>query len=260
MRARSGDGPGGSTRCPLRLRGLDKGAPMPLRAAARRFLPHTPAPEAAAALGSVLVGVALLVIKFVAYWFTGSAAIFSDAMESIVNVLASAFALYSIILAHAPADERHPYGHGKIEFMSAGLEGGMMLLAAVWIVYEAVREMIAGPGVHQVDVGLALLVLAGAVNGAIGMFLIRSGRRHGSLALEADGKHLLSDAVTSGGVIVALALMWVRPAWTWVDPIAAVLVGGYIVWVAADLLRGSAAGLMDQQDLNDERMLRALLE
>src|SRR3954468_3026143 len=136
----------------------------------------------------------------------------------------------------------------------------MMLLAAVWIVYEAVQEMIRGPAVHQVNVGLLLLLLAGAVNGGVGMFLIRSGRRHGSLALEADGKHLLSDAVTSGGVIVALGLMWLRPTWTWVDPIAAVLVGGYIIWIAADLLRGSAAGLMDQQDLDDERVLRTLLD
>src|SRR3954463_4390694 len=102
----------------------------------------TPAPsfrfESGAAVISVVVSVVLLAIKFTAYWFTGSAAIFSDAMESIVNVLAGGFALYSVILAHAPADEKHPYGHGKIEFMSAGLEGGMMLLAAVWIIFEAV--------------------------------------------------------------------------------------------------------------------------
>jgi cation diffusion facilitator family transporter len=216
--------------------------------------------ERGAAVISVVVSVVLLAIKFAAYWFTGSAAIFSDAMESIVNVLGSGFALYSVILAHAPADEKHPYGHGKVEFMSAGLEGGMMLLAAVWIAYEAVQEMIRGPEVHQVNIGLLLLLLAGAVNGGVGLFLIRSGRRHGSLALVADGKHLLSDAVTSGGVIAALALMWLRPNWTWVDPIAAILVACYVAWIATDLLRGSAAGLMDQQDVDDERMLTALLD
>src|SRR3954470_6438481 len=109
--------------------------------------PAAPAPAAAsfeferrAAVLSVVVSGVLLAIKFTAYWFTGSAAIFSDAMESIANVLAGGFASYWVILAHGPADEKLPYGHGKIEFMSAGLEGGMMLLAAVWIIFEAVRE------------------------------------------------------------------------------------------------------------------------
>src|SRR5436309_2209740 len=104
---------------------------MPLRLIARKFLPHTPKPEALAALASTLVGVALLVIKFTAYFVTGSAAIFSDAMESIVNVLASAFAVYALYYAHRPADREHPYGHGKIEFMSAGFEGGMILVATL---------------------------------------------------------------------------------------------------------------------------------
>src|SRR3954471_17790109 len=112
---------------------------MPLRAVARRFLPNTPAPEAVAGLVSVLVGVALLAIKFLAYFLTGSAAIFSDAMESIVNVLASGFAVYALFYAHRPADREHPYGHEKIEFLSAGFEGGMIFLAALVIAYHAVE-------------------------------------------------------------------------------------------------------------------------
>src|SRR2546421_6903547 len=113
--------------------------PMLLRVIARRFLPHTPPSEATAGLASVVVGIALLVLKFVAYFVTGSAAIFSDAMESIVNVLASAFAVYALYYAHRPADREHPYGHGKIEFMSAGFEGGMILVAALVIAWHAIE-------------------------------------------------------------------------------------------------------------------------
>src|SRR3954465_11008999 len=115
--------------------------------------------ERRAAALSVVVSVVLLVIKFTAYWFTASAAIFSDAMESIVNVLASAFALYSIVLAHAPADEKHPYGHGKIEFLAAGFEGGMILLAAVVILVQAIAELYRGAKPEQITYGLVLIVV-----------------------------------------------------------------------------------------------------
>src|SRR5215212_12223590 len=122
-----------------------------------RWFRHVPKPELYAAAASVGVSIALLVVKFVAYYLTGSAAIFSDALEQIVNVLASGFAAYSLFLAHQPADESHPYGHGKVEFLSAGFEGGMILLAAAVIVQRAVEEMIQGPDMHQVNVGLLLI-------------------------------------------------------------------------------------------------------
>src|SRR5947207_8496451 len=129
---------------------------MPLRLVARKFLPHTPKPEALAALASTLVGVALLIIKFTAYFVTGSAAIFSDAMESIVNVLASAFAVYALYYAHRPADREHPYGHGKIEFMSAGFEGGMILVAALVIAWHAIEAMLRKSVVTEITFGLVL--------------------------------------------------------------------------------------------------------
>src|SRR5215217_5209826 len=132
---------------------------MPLRAFARRFLPNTPTPEAVAGLVSVLVGVALLCIKFLAYFLTGSAAIFSDAMESIVNVLASAFAVYGLFYAHRPADREHPYGHGKIEFLSAGFEGGMIFLAALVIAFQAVQAT-PQPKLESIGLGLVLMVVA----------------------------------------------------------------------------------------------------
>src|SRR5687768_8900862 len=197
---------------------------------------HVPRVELLAATFSVVVSVALLGTKFAAYYLTGSAAIFSDALESIVNVIASLVAAYSLTLAHQPADAQHPYGHGKVEFLSAGFEGGMILLAAAVIAFRAVEEMFQGPGAHQLDVGLMLVAVAGGVNGAVGLLLLQAGKRRGSIALVADGKHLLTDAITSAAVVAALAIMWLKPTWTWVDPIAALLVAAYIAVMAVQLL------------------------
>lgn len=222
-------------------------------------LSHIPRGEAVAALLAVGVSVALLAIKFVAYFLTGSAAVFSDAMESIVNVLASCFAFYSLYLAHQPPDENHPYGHGKVEFLSAGFEGGMILLAALVIAFKAVDNLVQGVQVESIDSGLVLMLAATAVNFAVGSYLLVTGKRSGSLTLEADGYHLLSDAVTS--VVVVVALVIVRyTGFTYADPIAAILVSIYIIWIAQSLLRRSAAGLMDQQDMADEKLLVELLE
>jgi cation diffusion facilitator family transporter len=180
-------------------------------------------------------------------------------MESIVNVLASGFAFYAVVLAHRPADPEHPYGHGKVEFLSAGFEGGAILLAALFIAARAIEKLINGGAIERVDRGLFLIALAMLVNGATGLFLIRSGRKHGSITLEADGKHLLSDAVTSVLVFVALGIYQLT-RWSWIDPVAAFIVAVYISCLAAGLLRRSAAGLMDEQDIADDAMLRAILD
>jgi cation diffusion facilitator family transporter len=233
---------------------------MPLlRALARKLLPHTPAPEAIAGLTSLLVGALLLAVKFLAYYVTGSAAIFSDAMESIVNVLAAAFAVYALFYAHRPADREHPYGHGKIEFLSAGFEGGMILVAAIVIAFRAVEALLRRPPLEQVGLGLMLMAGAMVVNGAMGLYLIRSGRKNKSLTLEADGKHLLSDAITSAAAIVALGLVRLT-TWVWIDPVFALLIAAYITFTAVGLMRHSAAGLMDQQDLADEALLKQILD
>ncbi len=228
-----------------------------------RMLPsprHVPRAEIVAAATSVVVSLALLAMKFTAYYITGSAAVFSDALESIVNVIASTVAGYSLLLAHQPADAQHPYGHGKVEFLSAGFEGGMILLAAAVIAFRAVEAMVTGPGAQRLDVGLVLVGVAGGVNGAVGLLLLRAGRRRGSIALVADGKHLLTDAITSAAVVAALLVMWLRPAWTWVDPIAALLVAAYIAVMGVGLLSHSTAGLMDRQDVADDRLLREILD
>ncbi len=226
-----------------------------------RKISYVPRAEALAATTSVAVSALLLAIKFIAYYWTGSAAIFSDALESIVNVAASAFAAYSLFLAHQPADPEHPYGHGKIEFLSATFEGGMIFIAALVILAQALLEVVrpGGPQIAHVEIGLALTVAAGSVNAILGMFLIRMGRRQRSIALEADGKHLLSDAVTSAAVLLGLVMVKLT-SWKYADPLAAVVVALYIARMASHMVRQSAAGLMDEQDVEDGKLLRAILD
>jgi cation diffusion facilitator family transporter len=224
----------------------------------------TAAPSAArsetrAILFALIVSIVLMLIKFAAYLVTGSTAIFSDALESIVNVVASCFALFAIVLAHRPADTTHPYGHGKVEFLAAGFEGGMMLVAVVVILVRAIEAMIYGPRIEQIVLGLVMVGGAMLINGGLGIYLVRRGRWHGSITLEADGRHLISDAVTSAAVLGALVIVGMT-GWTYADPIAAMMVAGYIVYVAVGLLRRAWAGLMDAQDIEDERLLQRILD
>jgi cation diffusion facilitator family transporter len=222
---------------------------------------HVPADESRAVLLSLVVGVTLLVVKFVAYFLTGSAAVFSDAMESIVNVAASSFALYSLVLAHAPPDESHPYGHGKVEFFSGGFEGGMILLAAVVATVKAIDDLVRGAQLAgaRLDWGLVLMGATLPVNGLVGLFLVRTGRRKGSVTLVADGHHLMTDAITS---VVALAALGVvrLTGWRYADPIGAMAVSVYIARTGLRLLRQAVGGLMDRQDVEDEALLRRILD
>jgi cation diffusion facilitator family transporter len=219
-----------------------------------------PPDEVRGALLSVGVSVLLTSLKFLAYYLTGSAAIFSDAMESIVHVLASSFAFYALAVAHTPPDEEHPYGHGKVEFFSAGFEGGMILLAAVVIVIRTLDALLFHPlEIEKLGVGLALITFAMLANGAVGLVLIRLGNRHHSATLRADGYHLLSDAITTVAALVALLLMKAF-GWRLADPIIALLIGLYIAYLGLKLMRQSVEGLMDRQDAGDERMLKTILE
>jgi cation diffusion facilitator family transporter len=224
------------------------------------FLRRIPSTERVAISISLGIGLLLMGIKFTAYFITNSAAIFSDALESIVNVLASAMAFWALSVAHRPADQEHPYGHGKVEFMSAAFEGGMILLAAIVMTFNAIDTLLfTRPPITQLGIGMSLMALAMAVNGGVGYYLVRLGRRLGSLALEADGHHLLSDAITSIVALAALATVRLTGA-VWMDPVAAILIAIYIAWMGARLIRRSSAGLMDKQDLEDERMLRRIIE
>ncbi len=214
--------------------------------------------RARAGLISISVSLVLLLAKFEAYRRTGSAAVLSDALESIVNVLAALFGLGSIVYAGRPADRGHPYGHGKIEFFSAAFEGGLIAFAALLILYEAVQALLVGVELQALGFGLAIVGGAGAVNALLGAYLVRVGRRHSSLTLEADGKHVLSDSLTSAGILVGLFLVKLTGL-MWLDPLAACAVALVLFRTGFKLVRQAAGGLLDEEDgVLLGRLVRAL--
>ncbi len=207
---------------------------------------------------SLVVGSGLLVAKYMAYALTGSTAILSDAMESIVNVVAAAFAIGGLLFAGRPADRSHPYGHGKIEFFSAAFEGGLIAFAAVMIVYQAGVSLLHGVEVRQLDLGLTITAAAGVANLALGGFLVRTGRHANSLTLVADGQHVLSDFWTSLGVVVGLLLVRMTGV-LWLDPLVAAIVGVNLAWTGLRLVRHAAGGLLDEEDTELlHKLLKAL--
>jgi len=189
----------------------------------------------------------VLAIKVAAYFATGSSAILSDALESTVNVIAAGLLLWSVALAARPADLGHPYGHGKAELFSAAAEGAMIAVAAATILLEAGRALLVGPELHQLDLGLGLVFAASAVNAALGAYLVAVGRRTESVALVADGRHVLSDVSTSAGVLIGLAAARVTGR-LWLDPLTAIAVALHLAWVAGSIVWRAAQGLMDSAD------------
>jgi len=211
-----------------------------------------------AALLSLVVATLMLAAKYQAYRMTGSTAVLSDALESIVNVLAAVFALGGLLFAGRPADRNHPYGHGKIEFFSAAFEGGLIAFASILIVYEAVRSLVAGPDVRQIGLGLLIVLGSALVNLALGLYLVRTGRRYVSLTLIADGQHVLADVWTSAGIIVGLGLVRLTGR-AWLDPVVALLVALWLMATGFRLVRHAAGGLLDEEDpLLLKRVLDAL--
>jgi cation diffusion facilitator family transporter len=200
-----------------------------------------------AGLLSLVVSVVLLGAKYEAYRLTGSTAILSDALESIVNVVAAIFALGGLIFAGRPADRNHPYGHGKIEFFSAAFEGGLIAFAAVVIIYEVVLSLLRGVEVRGLDVGVAIIFATALVNLALGWYLVRTGRKYASLTLVADGKHVLSDCYTSAGIVVGLLLVRFTDI-LWLDPVVAGVVAINLMWTGFRLVRHAAGGLLDEED------------
>jgi len=196
---------------------------------------------------SLAVSVVLLAAKYQAYLLTGSTAILSDALESIVNVVAAVFGLGGIIFAGRPADRNHPYGHGKIEFFSAAFEGGLIAFAAVLIVYEVILSLVRGPALRALDVGVSIVLGAGFVNLLLGWYLIRTGRKYESLTLVADGRHVLSDFYTSAGIVIGLLLVRFTGL-AWLDPVAAAVVALNLLWTGFRLVRVAAGGLLDEED------------
>lgn len=197
------------------------------------------------AIGSLLVGLAVLALKLVAWWLTGSVALLSDALESTVNLATAGAALIAIRVAAMPADDNHPYGHHKAEFFSAVLEGVMIIVAAILIMNEAIKGFWAPRTIDAPFAGLAINAAAGVLNAAWCWVLISQGRRLRSPALEADGHHLLSDVVSSVGVAAGV-LAAVLTGWAILDPICAALVGLNILWSGWRVMRSSLSGLMDE--------------
>lgn len=208
---------------------------------------------------SLLVGFIMLAGKTYAYRITGSAAILSDAAESVVHVFAVSFAAFSLWLSQRPADESHPYGHDKIGFFSAGIEGALIVLAAGYIIYAAVDKWLAGLSLHNLSTGTFYVAGAALVNGILGGYLIWKGKSTGSLILIANGRHVFTDVWTSAGVVGGLILTIVT-GWLPFDPIVAILAATNIVWSGGHLIRQSVGGLMDEGDKELESSISKALD
>jgi len=195
----------------------------------------------------VLVSVLLLGIKFFAWFITHSVAIFTDALESIVNVVAAMIGLYSLTVAARPRDRDHPYGHGKVEFLSAAVEGTMIGLAGLFILYKAISNLFLPAPLHRLDEGMGLVAATAIINFAMGWICVRTGTRNQSPALVASGRHLLSDTWTTAGIITGLVLLYFTGL-AWIDSVVAMLFALFILFTAYRIIRGSVAGIMDEAD------------
>src|SRR5215468_7301496 len=197
------------------------------------------------ALLSIATSLVTIVLKFGAWFLTGSVSLWSDALESLVNLAAGLVALGAVTLAEQPADERHTYGHDKAEYFSSGVEGALIVVAAVAIVWSATHRLLEPQPLGQLGAGILVAFLAGAANFATARVMLRVARQHDSITIEADAKHLMTDVWTSVGILAGLVVVMVFPQWTILDPLMAIAVGAHIVVTGIGLLRRSADGLMD---------------
>ncbi len=208
---------------------------------------------------SLAIGVLMLLGKTTAYLMTGSAAILSDFAESVVHVIAVGFAAFSLRLSTKPAAPRFLYGYERITFFSAGFEGAMIVVAAIWILVAAIQKWMAGLRLEHLGSGSLLLLAAGVLNAGLGWYLLRVGKRSHSLILEADGKHVLTDSLTSFGVVAGLGLVMLT-GWKPFDPLIAIAVAANILWSGGHLAWRSAVGLLDYSDPAEGKQIRAKLD
>ena len=209
---------------------------------------------------SIATAVATIALKTLAYWLTNSVGLLSDALESIVNLVGAGMAFAMLTLAARPADDEHPYGYSKAEYFSSGVEGALILLAAISIIYAAVGRLIAPRPLDQTGIGLIVSALASVINFAVARILLNVGRAANSITLEADAHHLMTDVWTSAGVMAGVGLVTVS-GWQRLDPIIAILVAGNIVWTGAQLVRRSARALLDRAlPVNERDAVIAVLE
>jgi cation diffusion facilitator family transporter len=208
---------------------------------------------------SLIFGFAMLIGKLAAYFMTHSAAIFSDAAESVIHVIAVGFASFSLRLSAKPASHHFLYGYERITFFSAGFEGALIVVAAIAILFESIHEWIAGLQLQRLGYGVVLILIAGILNAGLGYYLVRTGRRLNSLILEADGKHVFTDCLTSFGVVGGLGLVLLTH-WKPFDPIVAIVVAVNILWSGGRLVWQSAVGLLDYSDPEAGRRIRQRLD
>ena len=208
---------------------------------------------------SLIFGLAMLIGKTTAYFMTHSAAIFSDAAESVLHVIAVGFATFSLRLSTKPASSQFLYGYERITFFSAGFEGAMIVVAAIAILFESIRKWIAGLLLEHLGTGVLLILMAGLLNAGLGYYLLRIGRRTNSLILEANGKHVLTDSWTSFGVVGGLGLVLLTH-WKPFDPLVAIAVAANILWSGGHLVWRSAVGLLDYSDPKAGRRIREKLD
>ncbi len=192
-------------------------------------------------------GIILFIGKIIAWKMTNSDAVFSDAMESIVNVISAFMGLYSLYLAAKPKDKDHPYGHGKVEFVTSGIEGALIAIAGVMIIYEGINSLVVGKILNQLDWGIAIIAATAVINYFLGYISVKKGEQENSLVLISSGKHLQSDTVTTLGVVISLIVVYFTKIY-WLDSVVALIFGIYIIFVGYKIVRKSLSGIMDEQD------------
>lgn len=204
----------------------------------------------------VAVAILLFVIKITAWALTGSVAILTDGLESIVNVISGFIGLYSLTLSAKPKDENHPYGHGKVEFISAGIEGTLIIIAGILIISEAVKSFISPHPLQSLDLGIILVAVSAVINYAFGYWAYNTGKKNNSLALQASGRHLQTDTYTTIGIIAGLIVIRLTGL-LWLDGVVAIIFGLLIIRMGYKILRVSVAGIMDE---SDEQLLEEMVE
>ena len=195
-----------------------------------------------------IIGIMLFIAKLIAWRLTNSDAVFSDAMESIVNIIAAFMGLYALYLAAKPKDREHPYGHGKVEFVTSGIEGALIIFAGVVIIIQSVNSILNGNIPKQLDWGMWIIAATAAINYLLGYLSYQKGIKENSLVLQSSGKHLKTDTLTTLGVVVSLILVYFTKLY-WIDAVVALLFGSYIMFVGYKIIRKSLSGIMDEADL-----------
>ncbi|MGL6038344.1 cation diffusion facilitator family transporter [Soonwooa sp.] len=206
-----------------------------------------------------IIGIVLFVAKLIAWRLTNSDAVFSDAMESIVNIIAAFMGLYALYVAAKPKDEDHPYGHGKVEFITSGVEGTLIIFAGVVIIVQAVNSILSNNVPGKLDWGIAIVAATAIINYIMGYISLQKGLKEKSLVLQSSGKHLMTDTITTAGVVISLIIVYITKLF-WLDAVVAILFGSYIIVVGYKIVRKSLSGIMDEQDLDLIEKIAEILE